>query len=147
MRPLFLALSLVLGTALAAAPAHAQKRDKDKIIEEFSPDDPNAADAAGIMKRALPFKEIQTLRYYSGDGKFEGYAQRNHHTIRFYDADGTFLGRAERVTQALTNYYTPDGDFLGRRIRQKMTMANTTTFDLGARGFIDRHDAKDQDQK
>ena len=146
MRSLLLALSLVLGTALVAMPAHAQSRGKDKVIENFSPDDPDAVDAAGIMRRALPFKETQTVRYFSGDGKFEGYAERRHRTIRFYDADGTYLGRAERITQALTNYYTPDGQFIGRRIKQKMTMANTSTFDLGAKGFIDLYDVKQPNQ-
>jgi hypothetical protein len=146
MRPLLLALSLVLGTALVAAPAHAQKRDKDKVIENFSPDDADALDAAGIMRRALPFKQTQTVRYFSGDGKFEGYASRNHRTIRFYDASGTYVGRAERVTQALTNYYTPDGKFIGRRTKQKMTTANTATFELGAKGFLDLYDVKQPNQ-
>jgi hypothetical protein len=147
MKTLPVALSLALAFGLAADPALAQKRDKDKITENEQPSNPDAAnDAAGIMKRALPFKEVQTLKYFSGDGKFEGTAVRRHHTIRFYDPEGALIGKAERVTQRQTNYYAADGTFIGRRMQQKMTMANTATTAEG-KGFINLYERKQNEDK
>jgi len=141
-KPLLLLAVALAGCSLSLAPALAQKQDKDKLIENADPSNPDNADLAeAIMKRTLPFKEQQTLRYFSGDGRFEGYAVRRHHTIRFYDPDGVLIGRAERVTQQLTNYYAPDGAFLGRRISQKMTMASTARSSEG-KGFINLYELK-----
>ncbi len=138
MQKLALPLAFLLAAALAL-PADAQKReDKDKVMQNEEPSNPSSAEDAGeIMKRALPFKEVQTLRYFSPNGEYQGYAVRRHHTIRFYDPDGKFIGKAERVTQRATNYYAPDGTYIGRRLRQKMTLANTSTFNPGARGFLE----------
>jgi hypothetical protein len=139
MRKLSLSLVLLLAAALAAAPAHAQKREpKDKVTEdEAASGKGNTEDAAGIMKLALPFKEVQTLRYLSPAGEYQGYAIRRHRTIRFYDAQGKFIGKAERMTQRLTLYYAPDGTPIGRRLHQKMTVANTATYAPPGRGFLD----------
>jgi hypothetical protein len=138
IRKLVLPFALVLAGALAQ-PAAAQKRDdKSKVLQNEEPTNPSSADDAGeIMKRALPFKEVQTLRYFSPSGEYQGYAVRRHHTIRFYDPAGTFIGKAQRVTQRATNYYAPDGTYLGRRTQQKMTVANTATFNPGAKGFLE----------
>jgi len=141
-KPLLLLAALLAGLSLAAAPAVAQKPDKDKLIENSDPSNPDNAELAdAIMRRTLPFKEAQTLKYFTGDGRFDGYAVRRHHTIRFYDPDGTLIGRAERVTQQLTNYYAPDGAFLGRRVSQKMTMASTARSSEG-KGFINLYELK-----
>jgi hypothetical protein len=139
MRTLSLSLVLLLAAALAAEPALAQKHGpKDKVTEdEAAAGKGNTEDAAGIMKLALPFKEVQTLRYLNGDGEYQGYAIRRHRTIRFYDASGTFIGKAERMTQRLTLYYAPDGTLIGRRLHQKMTVANTATYPKPGRGFLD----------
>jgi hypothetical protein len=140
-KPLFL-LALLLAGAFVAEPALAQKQDKDKILQNTEPTNPEAADEAqGIMRRTLPFKPVQTLKYFSGKGEYEGYAVRRHNTIRFYDPQGNLVGKAERVTQRLTTYYAPDGTFLGRRTSQKMTTAGTATSADG-KGFVNLYELK-----
>ncbi len=79
------------------------------------------------MDRILPFRDGQTLRYYSGNGVFEGYARRRRLTIQFYDVKGTLIGRAERVSQAATQYFAADGSYLGRRINQRLVTAPAVT--------------------
>jgi hypothetical protein len=137
MRKTLLLVTLLIAGVFAVDPALGQqRRDKDKVLENAEPMKPDAADEAqGIMRRTLPYKPSQTLKYFGGDGKYEGYAVRKHNTIRFYDPEGTFVGKAERVTQRLTTYYAADGTFLGRRMQQRMTMANTATTSKD-KGFI-----------
>jgi hypothetical protein len=139
MRTPLLVLALLLAGALAAEPALAQKRDnKDKVTEdEDAAGKGSAEDAAGIMRQPLPFKEVQTLRYYGPNRELQGWAERRHHSIRFFDAKGQFIGRAERVSQRLTLYYAPDGSLIGRRVQQKMTVANTATYQPPNKGFLE----------
>jgi len=102
----------------AVPPASAQ----DHVVPEQDPGSPGTADnAGGIMNRALPFRDGQRLRYYAGDGTYQGYAERQRLTIRFYDADEKYLGRAQRVSQSRTDYYAPDGTYIGHRNHQVMT--------------------------
>ena len=133
MRALLLALSLL---AFGVAPALAQQKPKDKLVEEDAAKG-SGEDAAGIMVRTLPFKDGQTLRYFSPDGRYEGYAQRRRLTIRFFDEIGNFVGKAERVSQAATLYYAADGTYIGRRVHQKMTLNASATNKAGNKGFLE----------
>jgi hypothetical protein len=100
----------------------------DRIEKEDSDTETQAQqDAAQIMDRTLPFRDGQTLRYYSGDGVLEGWARRRELTITFYDANGTLIGRAKRVSQAATQYFAADGSYLGRRINQRLATAPAVT--------------------
>lgn len=132
--PLRFLLALLL--ALAAAPAGAQERDRLEV--ERYPINPQAAEDAGtILERTLPFRDGQILRYYTGDGRYDGYARRRALTIRFYDADGAYLGRAERVSQKATVYYAADGTYLGRRLNRKLTLKTRADVKPAARGFLE----------
>jgi hypothetical protein len=143
-------LAFLAVLVLAAAPALAQDagaaspklRNGDKLQQDDTMvDRDEQAMARDLMARTLPFKNGQTLSYYSGDGDLVGTARRSRLTIRFYDAQGNLIGRAERVSQAATNYYGADGRYLGRRLHKKQTLNTHVTYDdkggndLGAKGF------------
>jgi hypothetical protein len=134
----FLLMSCLVLTLARFDVALAQQRTQDdargkpgktdRVEKEDSDTETQAQqDAAQIMDRTLPFRDGQTLRYYSGDGALEGWARRHQLTITFYDADGTFIGRAKRVSQAATQYFAADGSYLGRRINQRLATAPAVT--------------------
>lgn len=137
MRTVILLSCLVLTNLwLDPAPAQQQPADqravlpppsKNDRLELQEPETQAAEDAAQIMDRTLPFRDGQTLRYFSGDGVLEGYARRQRLTIRFYDANDKFIGKAERVSQTATQYFAADGSFLGRRINQRLVTVPAVT--------------------